>query len=74
VRLLKPQHKEITMALEQKENFPKPYVNSCKQDDSLMEYVPMDNGDIGSRKSNMKAVKADDGGMAIDHVSNRKGA
>lgn len=62
------------MALEQKENFPKPYVNASKKDDSLMHYVPMDNGDIGSRKSNMKAVVADDGGLAIDHVSNRKGS
>jgi len=62
------------MALEQKENFPKPYINSSKKDDSLMVYVPMDNGDIGSRKSNMKAVSADDAGMSIDHVSNRKGS
>ncbi len=62
------------MALEQKENFPKPYVNTAKRDDSLMHYVPMENGDIGSRKSNMKAVVADDSGMSIEHVSNRKGS
>lgn len=62
------------MALEQKENFPKPYVNSSKKDDSLMQYVPMDNGDIGNRKSNMKAVRADGDSMNIDHVSNRKGS
>lgn len=61
------------MALEQKENFPKPYVNSSKKDESLMEYVPMDNGDIGNRKSNMKfGMKGES--MNIDHVSNRKGS
>ena len=62
------------MADVQKDNFPKPYINSSKRDDSLMHYVPMDNGDIGNRKSNMRSVRANDGGLAIDHVSNRKGS
>ncbi len=61
------------MALEQKENFPKPYINETKVDNSIMKYVPFENGDIGSRKSNMKfGMKGDS--MSIDHVSNRKGA
>lgn len=60
------------MALEQKDNFPKPYMNSSKQDDSLMEYVPMEHGDIGNRKSNMKFGLSSS--MNIDHVQNRKGS
>lgn len=61
------------MALEQKNNFPKPYVNDTKVDKSLMNYVPFENQDIGSRKSNMRmGMKGSD--MAIDHVSNRKGS
>ena len=62
------------MAETQKNNFPKPYVNQSKKDDSLMEYVPMDNGDIGSRKSNMKAVSGRGESMSIEHVSNREGS
>jgi hypothetical protein len=60
------------MAETQKENFPKPYINSSKKDDGLMEYVPMENGDIGCRKSNMK-FNMKDSAMGIEHVSNRKG-
>lgn len=56
-----------------KDSFPRPYANDCKIDNSIMEYVPMDNGDVGNRKSNMpKNLK--DGSMTIDHVSNRKGS
>ena len=38
------------MAQELKGNFPGPYVNDTKVDRSLMEYVPFENQDIGSRK------------------------
>lgn len=56
-----------------KESFPRPYQNDCKVDNSIMEYVPFDNGDTGNRKSNMpKNIK--DSGMSLDHVSNRKGS
>lgn len=55
-----------------KESFPRPYANDCKVDNSIMEYVPMDNGDVGNRKSNMPGIKNTT--MGIDHVSNRKGS
>lgn len=56
-----------------KDSFPRPYVNDSKVDNSIMEYVPFDNGDVGNRKSNMiNGIK--DSAMNIDHVENRKGS
>ena len=56
-----------------KDSFPRPYAENSKVDNSLMEYVPFDNGDIGNRKSNMvKGIK--DSGMGLSHVENRKGS
>jgi hypothetical protein len=46
--------------------FPKPYVNNVKKD-SIMQYVPMEKTDIGSRSSGMpKDAKSQ--GMGLDHV------
>lgn len=54
------------------DRFPKPYANSTKKDDSLMEYVPMDTLSIGARKSGMpKSVKPE--GMGLDHVGGTAG-
>ena len=48
------------------ERFPKAYVNTVKKD-SMMEYVPFDNLDIGARPSGMpKQIKKE--GMGLDHV------
>ncbi len=53
-----------------KGSFPRPYENDAKVNNSIMEYVPFDNGDTGNRKSNMPSAK--NSTMSIDHVSNRK--
>jgi hypothetical protein len=54
------------------DRFPKPYVNSAKKDDALMEYVPMDTLSIGARKSGMpKSTKEDK--MGLDHVGGTAG-
>lgn len=57
-----------------KDSFPRPYVNETKVDESLMEYVPFHNADIGSRKSTMPKDIKGGSSMSIDHVENRKGS
>jgi hypothetical protein len=54
--------------------FPGPYINDVKKDDSVMEYVPMDDMGIGARKSGLPAqsdVKRDS--MSIQHVGGSAG-
>jgi hypothetical protein len=51
-------------------SFPRPYVNDCKQDDSIMHYVrdgDFSHTDIGSRPSGMPKAM-DKGRMDISHV------
>lgn len=51
--------------------FPGPYVNSTKQDDSIMKYVGFDKTDIGARSSGQPKGDVLSSEMGIDHVSNR---
>jgi hypothetical protein len=56
-----------------KGSFPRPHQNDTKVDNSIMEYVPFDNGDVGNRKSNVvNGIK--DSAMNLSHVENRKGS
>ena len=51
---------------------PGPYVNDTKQDDALMEYVPMDTMGIGARPSGLP--KGGVNGMkSIEHVGDSDG-
>lgn len=48
-------------------NFPKPYVNSVKAEDSLMKRVPMQHTGIGATPAGMpKGMQSE--GMSIEHV------
>lgn len=54
--------------------WPGPYINDCKVDNSVMEYVPFDVMDIGARKSGLATkseVKNDT--MSITHVGGQAG-
>lgn len=49
--------------------FPGPYVNSTKENDPIMERVPLETMDIGARKSGMPTTAdAKSEGMSIKHV------
>ena len=47
--------------------FPRPYVNTVKRDDALMEYVTFENLGIGARKSGMPK-EASEGPKSLEHV------
>lgn len=47
--------------------FPEPYLNTTKEDDSIMKRVDQDKSEIGARNSGLpKDVKSSN--MGIDHV------
>lgn len=57
--------------------FPGPFLNDCKKDESVMEYVPTDTLDIGARKSGMPPATGENSmsgdparSMNIAHVGN----
>lgn len=51
--------------------FPGPYINTTKVDNSIMEYVPFDKTDIGSRSSGMPDGMKNSN--SIEHVGNGTG-
>lgn len=56
------------------QKFPSPYLNDCKQDNSVMEYIDMDKTGIGARASGLpKGDELKSEGMTIAHVGGSAG-
>ena len=54
--------------------FPGPYVNTVKQDDATMVYVPFPKMGIGARASGLPSQASDTEKMSLEHVGGSAGA